>query len=87
MLVANEIYSAERQISRALPRLAKRVSSDSLREMLDERREHGTSLIERIDEAFEKMQVSKGRQKECRRRGIDRGHRPARGGGEGRPHA
>jgi len=58
-----EIYSAERQLSRTLPRLAKNVQSDRLREMLDERREQGAFLIERLDDALEQMQVSKGRQK------------------------
>jgi ferritin-like metal-binding protein YciE len=58
-----EIYSAERQLSRALPRLSKKVQSDRLREMLEERREQGAILIERIDDALEEMQVSKGRQK------------------------
>jgi ferritin-like metal-binding protein YciE len=58
-----EIYSAERQLSRALPRLSKKVHSDRLRDMLEERREQGAILIERIDDALEEMQVSKGRQK------------------------
>ena len=58
-----EIYSAERQLTRALPKLAKKVSSERLREMLDHRREQGTMLIERLDDVFEEMQVSKGRAK------------------------
>jgi ferritin-like metal-binding protein YciE len=58
-----EIYSAERQLTRTLPRLAKKASSERLREMLDQRREQGTMLIERLDEVFEEMQVSKGRVK------------------------
>jgi ferritin-like metal-binding protein YciE len=58
-----EIYSAERQLSRALPRLAKKVQSGRLREMLEERREQGAILIERLDDTLEQMQVSKSRQK------------------------
>jgi len=58
-----EIHSAERQLSRALPRLSKKVQTDRLREMLEERREQGAFLIERIEDALEDMQVSKGRQK------------------------
>jgi ferritin-like metal-binding protein YciE len=58
-----QIHSAERQLSRALPRLARQVDSDRLREMLDRRREQGAGLIERIEDALEEMQTSKGRQK------------------------
>src|SRR3954466_9788667 len=58
-----QIHSAERQLSRALPRLAKQVDSDRLREMLDRRREQGAGLIERIEEALEEMQTTKARQK------------------------
>ena len=58
-----QIHSAERQLSRALPRLAKRIDSERLREMLQQRQEQGASLIERIEDALEDMEVSKGRQK------------------------
>lgn len=65
-----EIYSAERQLSRVLPRLAKQVGSDRLREMLDQRREQGANLIEQLDDAFEEMSVSKGRQKNVAAEGL-----------------
>src|SRR4051812_45765373 len=58
-----QIHSAERQLSRALPRLAKQLDSDRLREMLDRRREQGAGLIERIEDALETMQTPKARQK------------------------
>ena len=58
-----QIHSAERQLSRALPRLAKQLDSDRLREMLERRREQGAGLIERIEDALEEMQTSKARQK------------------------
>src|ERR671917_883867 len=58
-----QIHSAERQLSRALPRLAKQVDSDRLREMLERRREQGAGLIERIEDALEEMQTPKARQK------------------------
>ena len=50
-------------MSRALPRLARQVDSDRLREMLDRRREQGAGLIERIEDALEEMQTTKARQK------------------------
>ena|SRR5271166_2812597 len=71
-----DIYSAERQLSRALPRLAKQVTSERLREMLDHRREQGAMLIEQLDDALEEMTVSKGRQKNVAAEGLieDMGH-------------
>ncbi|MBV8738733.1 MAG: DUF892 family protein [Alphaproteobacteria bacterium] len=65
-----EIYSAERQLSRVLPRVAKQVGSPRLREMLDQRREQGAALIEQLDDAFEEMNVSKGRQKNIAAEGL-----------------
>src|SRR3954454_5110460 len=62
-LELKQIHSAERQLSRALPRLARQVDSDRLREMLDRRREQGAGLIERIEDALEEMQTAKARQK------------------------
>ncbi len=58
-----QIHSAERQLSRVLPRLAKQVDSDQLREMLDRCREQGAGLIERIEDALDEMQTTKGRAK------------------------
>lgn len=58
-----EIYSAERQLTRIIPKLAKSVSSEKLRDMLDQRRQQGSELIEGLDEVFEEMGTSKGRQK------------------------
>ncbi len=65
-----EIYSAERQLSRVLPKVAKQVGSRRLREMLDQRREQGAALIEQLDDAFEEMNVSKGRQKNIAAEGL-----------------
>jgi ferritin-like metal-binding protein YciE len=65
-----EIYSAEHQLTRTLPRFSKRVSSERLREMLDQRREQGTMLMEQLDEAFEEMQVRKGRAKNPAAEGL-----------------
>ena len=65
-----EIYSAERQLTRTLPRLAKKATSERLREMLDHRREQGTTLMEQLDEVFEEMQVSKGRAKNPAAEGL-----------------
>ena len=65
-----EIYSAERQLTRALPKLQKQVASERLREMLNKRRDQGTALIEQLDEIFEEMKVSKGRHKNVAAEGL-----------------
>src|SRR5512134_273435 len=65
-----EIHSAERQLSRALPKLAKAAGPEKLREMLQRRREQGAILIEALDEALEEMQVSKGRVKNVAIEGL-----------------
>jgi ferritin-like metal-binding protein YciE len=51
-----EIHSAERQLSRVLPKLAKRTQSEPLRAKLEERMEQGTMLIEGLDRALEEME-------------------------------
>jgi len=65
-----EIHSAERQLSRAIPKLAKAVSSEKLREMLQRRKEQGAILIESLDEALEEMEVSKARVKNATIEGL-----------------
>lgn len=65
-----EIHSAERQLSRAIPKLAKAASSEKLREMLQLRREQGGALIEAIDEALEEMEVTKARVKNAAIEGL-----------------
>src|SRR3954470_21041156 len=69
-LELKQIHSAERQLSRALPRLARQVDSDRLREMLDRRREQGAGLIERIEDALEGMETTKARQKNIIAEGL-----------------
>jgi ferritin-like metal-binding protein YciE len=65
-----EIHSAERQLSRAIPKLAKAVSSEKLREMLQRRKEQGAVLIEALDEALGEMEVSKTRVKNVAIEGL-----------------
>lgn len=65
-----EIYGAERQLSRAIPRLAKKVHSERLRDLLEQRREQGEALIEELDEALNEMDVTKGRPKNIAAEGL-----------------
>jgi ferritin-like metal-binding protein YciE len=65
-----EIHSAENQLGRILPRLAKAATSDKLRQMLEERQEEGETIIEEIDAAFEEMEASPGRKKNVAAEGL-----------------
>jgi ferritin-like metal-binding protein YciE len=65
-----EIYSAERQLSRAIPRFVKKISSDRLRQMLEQRVQQGAALIDQLDEALEEMEVPKARPKNIAAEGL-----------------
>jgi len=65
-----EIYSAESQLSRVLPRVSKSVDSDKLRKMLDDRQEEGSRILEELDGAFEEMDQSPGRKKNVAAEGL-----------------
>ncbi|GAA0535411.1 ferritin-like metal-binding protein YciE [Rhizomicrobium palustre] len=65
-----EIYSAEKQLARALPRLAKKISNVRLKECLDMRVEQGARLMEEIDEALEEFETSKSKPKNVAAEGL-----------------
>lgn len=65
-----EIYAAERQLTRAIPRMTRRVQHPRLKEMLQTRREQGETLIGELDRTFEEMDVSKGRPKNVAAEGL-----------------
>ncbi|PTQ12016.1 hypothetical protein CLG96_05395 [Sphingomonas oleivorans] len=65
-----EIYSAERQLSRAVPKLVKKIGSEPLRAKLDERREQGARLVEELDNVFEEMDVTRARPKNVAVEGL-----------------
>ena len=65
-----EIHSAERQLSRVVPKLMKRVESEPLRQMLEQRLRQGEILIEGLDEAFGQMEVTKARPKNVAVEGL-----------------
>jgi len=49
-----DLYSAEKQILRAMPRIAKHVSSASLRDHLEQHREETRVQLERLEQLFER---------------------------------
>lgn len=50
-----DIYSAEKQITKALPKMAKAAKSPELREAFEEHLEETKGQIERLDEIFEAL--------------------------------
>jgi ferritin-like metal-binding protein YciE len=65
-----EIYSAERQLTRTIPRISKQVQHPRLKEMLQTRREQGEALINELDQAFDEMEVTKSRPKNVAAEGL-----------------
>ncbi len=65
-----EIHSAERQFSRAVPKLKRKIGSERLTQMLDARRKQGDSVIEELDAIFDAMSVTKSRLKNVAAEGL-----------------
>jgi ferritin-like metal-binding protein YciE len=70
VLELQQIHSAETQLSRALPRLAKTAQSQNLKQMLDQRLEQGERLTEEIDSVFDELEESPGRRKNVAAEGL-----------------
>src|SRR3954469_9672234 len=59
-----DIYHAERQITKALPRMAKAASSPELKQAFELHLEQTKGQIERLDQVFEQLDLPK-RAKKC----------------------
>ena len=59
-----DIYSAEKQLTRALPRMAKAAQHAELREALESHLEETRGQVERLDQVFEQLDLPK-RAKKC----------------------
>ena len=70
VLELQEIYSAETQLSRVLPRLAKAVESTKLRQLVEERQEEGERILKELDTALDEMEESPGRKKNVAAEGL-----------------
>lgn len=57
------IQSAEKQLSRAIPKLEKIASSESVRKMLERRLEEGKRLANEVEDALDKIETTKKRPK------------------------
>ena len=59
-----DIYDAEKQLTKALPKLAKKATSEELRSALEEHLRHTEQHVERVEQAFELMDLP-ARGKKC----------------------
>jgi ferritin-like metal-binding protein YciE len=69
-LELQEIHSAENQLSRILPRLAKAAQSQTLREMLEERLAEGERLLKDVESGLDALEASPGRKKNVAAEGL-----------------
>lgn len=69
-LELKQIFSAERQLTRALPRMAKKAQSERLKELLDQRIQQGEELIEQIENVLEELEAPKARAKNVAAEGL-----------------
>jgi ferritin-like metal-binding protein YciE len=70
VLELQEVHSAESQLSRVLPRLAKAVESEALREKLEERLAEGERVLKEVEAALEELDESPGRKKNVAAEGL-----------------
>ncbi|MDZ4689401.1 MAG: ferritin-like domain-containing protein [Planctomycetaceae bacterium] len=58
-----DLYSAESQLIKALPKMAKAASSESLREAFEHHLQETEHQLERLDQIFERLEIKPGRKK------------------------
>jgi ferritin-like metal-binding protein YciE len=78
-----DVYNAEQQLVKALPKMAKAASSDELREALEGHLEETKSQVERLDQIFEALDESpKGKTCKAMKGLVDEGSEILREKGE-----
>jgi ferritin-like metal-binding protein YciE len=70
ILELQQIHSAETQLARVLPRIAKALDSDSVRKRLETRLAQGERLVQEVDSALEELDASPGRKKNVAAEGL-----------------
>jgi ferritin-like metal-binding protein YciE len=70
VLELQEIHSAETQLSRVLPRLAKAAESDTLRQMVDRRLTEGERVLKDVEGILEELDESPGRKRNIAAEGL-----------------
>jgi|SRR5579871_2700258 len=61
----SDLYSAEKQLVQALPKIAKAADSENLRQAIEDHLEETTHQVSRLDEVFEKLE-EKPKRKKCK---------------------
>lgn len=69
-LELKQIFSAERQLTRALPRMMKKVQSERLKDLLDQRVQQGEELIENIEDVLDELDAPKAGVKNVAAEGL-----------------
>jgi ferritin-like metal-binding protein YciE len=70
-----DIYDAEKQLTKALPKLARKASNDQLREALEQHLQETEGHIERLDQVFELLGLpARGKKCEGMKHLIDEGN-------------
>jgi ferritin-like metal-binding protein YciE len=70
VLELQQIHSAENQLSRVLPRLAKSIQSETLRGMMEDRLSEGEQIIKDLETGLEELDESPGRKKNTAAEGL-----------------
>lgn len=65
-----DIFSAEQQLSQALPQMTQSVRAEKLRQRLQERLQQGQSLLQRLDSVLNEMNVPRDQAKNEAMRGL-----------------
>jgi len=70
VLELQEIHSAEKQLSRIIPRLVKAAENETLQAAIEERLAEGEQIIEDVETALEALESSPGRKKNVAAEGL-----------------
>lgn len=65
-LELKDIYSAEKQITKALPKMAKAATNDELKQGFETHLEETEGQIERLEKVFEMLDISYARVEKCK---------------------
>jgi ferritin-like metal-binding protein YciE len=65
-----EIHSAEKQLARLIPRLAKAADNETLQECIEERLEEGEQILADVESALEELEATPGRKKNVAAEGL-----------------
>src|SRR5438132_280719 len=61
-----DLYSAEKQITKALPKMAKAATNEDLKEAFESHLEETEGQIERLEKIFKELEVSFTRVEKCK---------------------